>query len=478
MTDIISEASLVSRSYPYGWVVTISGASAKEANRKIILTNIPNFNFEEKLVYSPPPEDESNVIPVQVNKKPTTTIFLRRENGSYIKLIGTLDGVESLLNHVNKFNEGPIVEAIIAAAIFAKFTARGDDGVKNISVSDVINSVRKLQADSTNSANFSTTVHNRNSQISDIISLQVKIPRPSFIALMNPELDEVFHNYYNSAVTYVNSRNATRYSRYFFENGKVDKLTIECDGVSYNVDHKWDVRVKVETNNKKPFYIDNLNLSIKADTNRYSQASPGQEEHGPEDWHQRLYNFFHEHFGLGITVPTQRFYDLESYTRLVFAQVANNINQMFQGATPEQEAKFILDVSNGLRYHVTSDKGYMIHIPKGKELTLHDFKRLSLSLQTVKLSAVVSAPNKRPSIEIQGPTGSLLFKVRFTKSSDINSGRATLILEMGPLLKQLTQVNYNKAPRSSDIANQPNQSVEPNPLSEIVDVYRRLSRKY
>lgn len=442
--DFLSEASIFTRPemYDFGHVVRFGGNKDVAAVIDKIQQAFPDFDPQEKLTWVAEAPDD--VIRINLGKRPgANERYFQRENGDIFAITGADTSIEALLNHADKFNRGDIAEGILGSAITAKIIKRGSDRIGAITVADIkhVLSSATAQDDA-----LVFTVEDKNSVIADNIEFVLRLPQGSMIAISDERTWPQFENLFAAALHYANGSDAERYSNYFYQNGKVDQVTITSDGVSNNKATKTDIDVKVKDPQGNPRTLKNVDLSLKADSPIYGQFAAGGVKKSADVWFIKSKELF-EPLGITLTKPPKT-NDINAFHISVYKQVASKLHKELKNASVNKETAFIEKIADLIEGQgsLGNKSLRLVNLSKKGESSIHSFSLLKRNLLDRKIDLGVkhdvSAKAGRPRIWIYDvKSGKVLTVIRFFLSQD----KASSYFEKGELLQELTLIT--RAPR-------------------------------
>jgi hypothetical protein len=441
LLDIITEASIFSRgTYTYGHKVKVAAENKKGQQLiSLIQDAVPDFNPQEELEWVEAPDGQSTEI---VFGRSGGERYFKRTNGEYLTIVGSDSTIEGALNHAGRYNRGDIAEGILGAALSAKLTKRGSSKIGNIMPDDV-RAVLANALDSNDTLIY--TVEDRNSQIADKISFTLRLPSGSMDIIRNQKMWPRFADLFDSAVHYCNSADAERYSNFFYQNGKVDEVVIQSDGVSDQKGRKTDVQAVVNTTDPVTGKVlsrtlKNVDISLKADSKKYGQATAGGLKQSKEVWLANAKNVF-EPFGVKIDMP-QASTDMLSFWINIYQQAAEKLDAALAGANANKETAYVEMIANVIQQHGTAGNPNLklVNFEKGQS-TIHSFNQVKKRLidSNINLGAkfAIGARSGKPTLYIYDKTSnSVLTAIRFY----LTEKASTNYFEKGELLDVLTRV--------------------------------------
>jgi hypothetical protein len=438
--ELLKETSIFTRStYTFGHMVKVSGSEKGRILSNKIQDIIPDFDPSEKLEWV---ESSPKNAPRVLLSKSENQRYFKRPNGETFIVIGADTSIQNALNHADRYNRGDIAEGILGAAIAAKLIKRGSDRIGDITVDNIKDVLGHALGTSANSLKYS--VNDKNSKIADIINFSIRLPSGSLAAIKNQELWKQFQDLFNSAIHYANSVDAERYSNHFYQNGKVDEIIIQSDGVSDQKERKTDISVVVrDPATGKEHSLRNVDISLKADSIKYGQSTSGGLTQGPDKWLVNAKKVF-EPFGINIDMPSQN-NDILDFFMDVYQQAATKLDNALSGQDSNKEANFVEKIADVIQSHgVGKNKNIrLVSFSKGTS-SIHSFNVLKQRLikQNIDLGAKLKIGDRssKPSIFIYDKNSNeILTVIRFY----LTDTASTNYFEKGPLLHKLTLITKN-----------------------------------
>lgn len=448
--EFVTEASIWTKPqrYTYGHKVRIGIGSEKG---KLLLSyikdQIPDFDPSEDLEYVSSSPDKAPTI--QAGNGNDIGNF-KRPNGKFLKIKGTGSVWEKALTHApgqkgsTAENKGDLSEPLLSAAVVAKLIKRGQDNIEDITEDDVKRVLN--QALGANGKEF--IVQDKNSKIADIISFTVALRAPTLEFMKSSNFWDSYGGLVPAAVHYANSGQIDRYADYFYKNGKVDKVTIESDGMSEQKSRKTDITAYA--NGK---LLKNLNISLKAGSPHIGQVGGGsmkdiESSKGALTNARRLF----EPFGVSISKP-EKITEKSAFWVSAYRQAAEQIKQQLAGDNAKKEAGVIAKLADWLTGHGTSGDPNvkLVSLGKGGVSSVHSFKNLvqKLNNDDIDLDCAYregvskTYGDPRPELRIfDKNSGKNLIFIRYSSTEDETKVWNTI--EMRELLKDLTTLNYQK----------------------------------
>jgi len=339
-------------------------------------------------------------------------------------------------------NRGETAEGILGAAMFAKFTKResGEDigTVTTQDIGAVLDSLKRTGEDQ-----YQVEVEDFDNEHADVISFVLRLKSVPYNDLMDPEKRPLLANEFSSAAAYVNSSDAERYSKYFYINGRSDKIVIMADGVTGETEQKTDVWVYVTDENGQPRKL-RLNTSLKV-------GGIGQFGQVGGDSDEALQNLW-EYFGVDISPVLTKFKKAmksdgprDAFEEL-YQYAATQIDKKLKNASPEDEANILDDIATGITHFATlgDPNVELVDFNKGGFKILR-FNNLVDKLKNINLAATYVNSKTWPEVVLheRGNPKNKLLTIRVKIENRPKGIYVRSIIEKEPLLEKLTE--YRKA---------------------------------
>ena len=459
LINILTEATIAD--YPMGTSFLVSGSDKGRAMAAAL--SHQGINVEEPMVSVDWSEikNPAKDIKAGVGKNGPSIAgqAFRDADGQIWVYHGSASGMNSCFVHADKLaNRGEIAEGILGAAMFAKFTKRAPSAeIAQVTVQDIERILNSLNAKEKDV--YSVTVNDADNKHADTITFDLFLKTKPYQDLMDLKKREVLKHEFASAAAYVNTPNAERYSRYFYINGKADDIEIVANGALAEKSSKVDVFVKV--NGKKL----RLNTSLKVGgVKQFGQVGGSEIASMTKLW---------QYFGVDIQpyagkYEKMRTKDQFSALEYMYRSIADQLAGELAGDNDTEEAKFITNISNAVSYFATlGEKNVeLVDFSKGGFKILR-FNDLVQKMRNVNLTASYKEAKGRPEIgihDVANPKRELV-SIRVKIENKKEGPYVRNIIEKGPLLEELTQVQQGKwadAAGSKTVARP--QAVKPAPV--------------
>ena len=378
------------------------------------------------------------------------TYSFQNQQGQIWTVTGSANQIEAPLVHYKGnegdedqgkvANRGEIAEGILGAAMFAKFVKRqGNEEIGQVAQSDIENILDSLQQ--TGKDTYQVAVNDADNEYADTVTFLLKLKTAPYRDLMDPAKRSLLTKEFASAAAYVNSSMAERYSKYFYLNGRADDIAVIADGAASETEKKTDVWVAIKDKNGRMRQL-RLNASLKTG----GQKQFGQVGGSSVESMQKLWSYFDISIGDDIIASYQRMTDPTKALGFMYQQISKILNLKF--SDPTQEVKFINQLAHAITYFATlgDPNVELVDFDQGGFKILR-FKNLEHKLRTVQLTARYISNKAAPEIAIheEGNPKNVLVGIRAkrekTKKGDYYFRN---YIEKGPLLEQLTKVEYKK----------------------------------
>jgi len=387
----------------------------------------------------------------------------RTENDEFFYLVGSSSAVSKGLVHAKDVasqlaNKGEIAEGLLGAAMFAKFTQRSsNEEIGPVSESDVWRILETLKQ--TGQDIYETTVQDSNSRISDRITFILKLKTAPYKDLMNPLKRPAMSSLVSSAVGYVNTPRAERYSKYFYLNGKADHISIIADGAASETEKKADVWVAIRDKTGQMRAL-RLNTSLKTGgVKQFGQVGGSGTE--------SLRKLF-DHFQIDIEPYIKKFEKLSDTSTddamdYIYKQMAATLKKRLSQDNDQTEYHILNGLAHAITYFATlgDPTVELVDFDEGGFKILK-FRNLREKLSGIDFTADIFGAT-RPEVRIfnKGQPNNYLIKIRMKIENRDSGGQYVRnIIEKGPLLEKLTKFEYrsfadlNKVPVPDTVSGQ------------------------
>ena len=425
--EFITEASVWER--PPGTELIISD-SAPQIKAKLIDAGI---NAGAIVVL----QQTNTKAPVSISLMTTPTagdivITAADSNGKQFNIVGSQSKLKLVFTYA-KANRGEVAEGILGSAMFAKFINRNTTGIGVVTVDDIWKTIYSLRQ--SGAEQYTTTVKDSNKKIADEITFVLRLKSAAYAAITDPTKQQTYNDLAQSAVAYVNSSHAERYSKYFYTNGKADTIRVISDGVSGETEKKTDVELEIFDHKSGQMKRGKMSISLKAGAvKQFGQVGGIEFANMLELWGR-----------FGIDVNNLKTYyedmaatDKEGALRTMYAKIAEYIAGSVTGDESQSEYDLIKNVTKSINYFATNNDPSVSLVQfksKGTYSVLR-FNNLEPTLRKINLSAQYNADKAMPEIVILDlNSGQALITIR-AKSERKDNGEMYVrnLIEKGPLL--------------------------------------------
>jgi hypothetical protein len=473
--EIILEASVLHSKYGPGSPFKVSSAGKGQALEAYIKSKVEDFDASDVLlkIFVRGPfdsiedtgiENPDEIILVGQQKSPLFLVKFDRENGKTpIILLGKRDIIEGgMTKHYAakegenaKFSasvKGLVAEALLGVAMFAKLTARGGDLTAPVDERDIWNIVDKVKPKGDDEVG--TEVHDRNSKISDHITISIKMRTDVQSVFTDPQFRPAFEEQVNSWLKYVNSDLAQRYADALYKNQRPDNISILLAG---KAGEKMDVAINVlDAQGKATKKHEQIKLSVKLSDGLMGQVGRGD---NPIQVYANLAGLFSP---LGIDLEGQKESIIQSAkefgikkqfvpaARIAYQEAHDQLQSIL--GTPEGDAHVANQLANFADSHATGNDDSMHVIEKyGKEdYRLLNYKGLTKAFQERNINIGCEYSTGKSSktggedtpmltfydVNNPGPNGRLL-RIWVRGRGGEGKEYANTVIEPGKLLKEL-----------------------------------------
>ena len=300
-----------------------------------------------------------------------------------------------------KPSKGDIGEAVIAAAICARFVFKIDrvtpKNVETILIRLGIKGIKNYTGKTGKYVEDTFKSRNKGVKIMDDVHCYISLNKSAITASVKPksEYGKLFREhakppysqaikvYLQSACNYVNGGKVSKWAKTVYENGRYDKIEVISDGLSDQKGTKVDTRVKITDQDGKLQPV-NINLSMKVDDiGQFGQVSGMTFDVQQELWKQV--------FGYTSTVNdletkwnelSQVKHDLKGALNMVYDKVYAKAKQDIKG--DESRKKLIKQIAKALDYFATRHEEHVEMLNLGKHTKLYRFDKIESVLEGVE----------------------------------------------------------------------------------------------
>lgn len=335
-------------------------------------------------------------------------------------------------------NRGETAEGILGAAMFAKFTKReSKEEIGTVTVGDIINVLDRLK--NVGDDLYQLIVKDADNQHADTVTFLLKLKTGPYRDLMDPTKRTLLAPDFSSAVGYVNSPMADRYSKYFYLNGRTDELAVIADGAASETERKTDVWVAVKDKEGKLRQL-KLNASLKVGgVGQFGQVGGSDMESMTKLW---------DYFGINIDPWAVKFEELAKKDQLnaleyIYQRIAQRLAGELAGDNDDEEAKFVDNLAHAVTFFATlgDPNVELVDFDKGGFKILR-FKNLKEKLRNINLTATYASSKARPEIVIHDASDpkKKLLNIRVKVENRPGGIYVRNIIEKGSFLEEITQV--------------------------------------
>jgi hypothetical protein len=347
---------------------------------------------------------------------------LRPRTESYIPHV---DRIQDLLSEgvVGKYNKGDVAEAILGAAVAAKFIIRPVGDISKKDVEDVLKKVLASNPVTVQVADYKKTTKSAN--ITDNIKFKVGIPKPAMDFVSDSSNWSSISDLFSSALSYVNSdRRLNLQAIQFSKNHKSNTIFVNSDGTGDQTGTKADIKLTFDGKKSR----NQISLKVKGG-DQFAQIGGIPFAKQEKLWKD----------GLGLDVstlkikyetelekfdPTIVFTDrtdeilqeqrviLKNAARAVYAEAVTQMNAKFGSKDVDFVKKLIQFIKTGVAGTEYKDIE-LVKLEKGDFKTLRFNAKLESLISDMNLVAVMKE-DKDPEVEIKdSESGKPLIKIRF-----------------------------------------------------------------
>lgn len=251
------------------------------------------------------------------------------------------------------------------------------------------------------------------------------------------------------AVKFANSDvYSKKWSKIFYENGKPDRILVKAAGEEDQSGTKADIFLIYKNEDGSERTI--KGWSLKTGSNLIGQASPRT--------FANMQVFFKD---LGVTLTPIDDYESqpEKHVVSVMQQVSNDLNKLTAGDDTNKEMSLVKNVTGFMDEHLTKKdpRVYIVNLGKG-DYTAQTMRTMRRNLDNVNLETSLKLSG-RPTFYVHtiGNQKNFLFMIRYSYTSPKvrpngtkRAGRHKLVVETGPLFKQLGTISAKNVEDGTD----------------------------
>lgn len=336
---------------------------------------------------------------------------------------------------------GHMGEYLLGGAVVAKMLI-GDANVTAEQVKAVLSKTSQTNdlsqtftSDEGDSIDFKNVISNKKN-IDDAKDVE------ALVSVMSQELE--------GAVKFANSDvYAKKWSKIFYENGKPDRILVKAAGEEDQKGTKADIFLiyKQEDGTERTI----KGWSLKTGSNLIGQASPRTFEN--------MQVFFKE---MGVTLkPIENYQENPAeHVVSIMKQVSDDLNALTAGDDPAKEIQLITNVAGFMDEHLTKKdpRVYIVNLGKG-DYTAQTIRTMRNNLANVNLETSLKLGG-RPTLYVHeiGQQRNYLFMIRYSYGAakvradgSKRAERHKLIVETGPLFKQLATISTKDVEQGTDL---------------------------
>ena len=362
-----------------------------------------------------------------------------------------------LIDKPSKPSKGDIGEAVIAAAICARFVYK-NDRITPQKVMEIMKTlghkgIKSYPGKNGKFVENTFKAKNKGVKVLDDVRCYISLNKAAITASLKPKSNygvwaykDVIPDQARSACAYVNTGKVTRWAETVYNNRRYDKIEIVSDGLGDQKGTKVDTRVKItdQEGNLQPV---NINLSMKVDdVKQFGQVSGMTFEVQQELWKQ-LFGYTSEVTRLKSKWEelAEEKSDLPGALNMVYDEVYKEVEGDLMGPKRDQLVKTI---SEGITYFATRHEEHveLLNLGKGgtKLYNFDDFYNLLVDVEDLKVQMKTQKNNLRQmSIVGKSPASGkevALISIRIRREPDAKRGSIVYIrnlIEKSKLLGDL-----------------------------------------
>ena len=369
-----------------------------------------------------------------------------------------------LIDKPSKPSRGDIGEAVIAAAIFARFVFK-HDRITTQKVMDIMKTLgsKGIKAYPGKTGKYVETVFKSQNKgmpkLYDDVHCYISLNKAAITASLMPKSNfgvwaykDVIPDLAKSASAYVNSSRVAAWAETVYTNMRYDKIDIRSDGLGDQKGTKVDTRVKI-TDQEGKLQPVNINLSMKVDdVKQFGQVSGMTFSVQQELWKQLFgYTSVVDRLESKWNELAQESHDLPGALNMVYDKVYEQVGNDLSG--PKRD-ELIKTIAEGITYFATRHEEHveLLNLGKGGTKlykfdefydTLVDVEDLKATIKTQKNNLrQMSIVGKSPNSGREMP----LLSIRIRREPDAKRGAIVYIrnlIEKQKLLGDLLAESYD-----------------------------------
>lgn len=362
------------------------------------------------------------------------------------------------LDKPSKPSKGDIGEAVIAAAICARFVFK-HGSITSQRVIDMMKTLgsKGIRDYTGKKGKYVEAVfksQNKGIKMYDDVRCYISLNKSAITASLFPKSEygkwaykDVIPAYARSACAYVNSGKVSKWAETVYTNMRYDNIDIRSDGLGDQKGTKVDTRVKI-TDQEGISRPVNINLSMKVDdVKQFGQVSGMTFSVQQELWKQLFgYTTLVNQLEKEWNKLTQEQNNLPGALNMVYDKVFEQVQQDI-GVSSTKE-KLVRKISEGITYFATRHEEHVeiLNLGKGgaKLYSFNDFYNLLLGVENLGVSMKTQKNNLRQ-MSIVGKSSKtnkelVLISIRIRREPDAKKGSISYIrnlIEKSKLLGEL-----------------------------------------
>ena len=365
------------------------------------------------------------------------------------------------LDKPSKPSKGDIGEAVIAAAICARFVFK-HGSITPQKVIDIMKTLgsKGIKDYSGKKGKYVEAVFKSQNKgmpkLYDDVHCYISLNKAAITASLLPKSEygkwaykDVIPAYARSACAYVNSGKVSKWAEIVYTNMRYDKIDIRSDGLGDQKGTKVDTRVKItdQEGNLKPV---NINLSMKVDdVKQFGQVSGMTFSVQQELWKQLFgYTTLVNQLENEWNELAQEKNDLPGALNMVYDRVFEQVQQDLDGGVSSTKEKLVRKIAEGITYFATRNEEHVeiLNLGKGgaKLYSFNDFYNLLIGVENLGVAMKTQKNNLRQ-MSIVGKSSKtnkelVLISIRIRREPDAKKGAISYIrnlIEKSKLLGEL-----------------------------------------
>lgn len=348
-----------------------------------------------------------------------------------------------------KFNVGNVSEAIVSAAIAARFINKLND----IKVSDVKNIIKNLPEPTNKLGSKQVKKEfeskNKNPEIKDKVILDINLSNNNMEAFLKDFDNSRFSDSFAGSVKYANYDNVKEWADRLYRNDKEDKIEVNCIST---FGRKVDFEVRITNEQNKLLKVD-IKSSLKTgDVKQFGQK--GGIYFKKQQNKDGYVEFFNELFGIDISALESKYNEIvrvekniSKGTSLVYAKVRSEVEKRLKNNNSKKNLIKTLSIAIKKYATLNEDLVKLVQINK-EDVIIYDFNKLPTIIDNMsgewKTKFSTTSDAKLPIITIQYKENNKLEDFLYIRLKKENKSDGTEYyrnyIEKGPYMSKMSDL--------------------------------------